>query len=47
MIKFMRDKEGNLYAVRNGKVIGRVDSVGDGKTPDKTKKKVWKDGDGK
>lgn len=30
MIQFRRDKEGNLYSVRNGEVIGRIESIGDG-----------------
>ena len=29
MIKFMRDKEGNLYSVKNGVVIGKITSIGD------------------
>lgn len=30
MIEFRRDKAGNLYSVRNGKIIGRIQSFGDG-----------------
>lgn len=29
MIQFMRDKDGNLYAVRDGQVIGQVEGMGD------------------
>lgn len=29
MIQFMRDKGGNLYAVRDGQVIGQVEGMGD------------------
>ena len=29
MIKFMRDKKGNLYSVKDGKVLGRIESFGD------------------
>lgn len=29
MIKFMRDKTGNLYSVKDGKVTGRITSIGD------------------
>ncbi len=30
MIKFMRDKDGNLYSVKDGKVTGRILTNGDG-----------------
>lgn len=29
MIQFQRDKDGNLYAVKNGKVVGRMQTIGD------------------
>ena len=29
MVKFMRDKYGNLYSVKGGKVIGRIEAFGD------------------
>ena len=42
-IKFMRDKKGNLYSVKDGKVTGRIMAVGDSKLDskktDKTRKK--------
>ena len=28
-IEFRRDKDGNLYAVRDGKTISRITSIGD------------------
>lgn len=28
-IEFRRDKEGNLYAVRDGKTVGMINSFGD------------------
>lgn len=31
MIKFMRDKNGNLYSVKDGQVTGRISSFGDSK----------------
>lgn len=27
MIKFMRDKDGKLYAVKDGKVIGAINTI--------------------
>ena len=34
MIEFMRDKEGNLYSVKDGVVIGRILSTGDEEVED-------------
>lgn len=42
MIKFMRDKDGNLYAVKDGQVISRVNAFGDEKFKEKKE-----DGNGK
>lgn len=38
MIQFMRDKDGNLYAVRDGQVIGQVESMGDKQEEQEEKK---------
>lgn len=38
-MKFMRDKQGRLYAVDNGIVIGEIFSTGDVVSPDKKGKK--------
>lgn len=42
MIKFMRDKDGNLYSVKDGQVTGRIASFGDAETdkhPEEKKEK--------
>lgn len=39
---FRRDKDGNLYAVKNGKIVGQVVSMGD-----QLEKKEKKDGNNK
>ena len=38
MIQFMRDKDGNLYAVRDGQVIGQVEGMGDNQKEAEVKK---------
>lgn len=46
MVKFMRDNEGRVYTVKDGKVTGIVDAFGDNKT-EAEKKEKKKDTDSK